>query len=417
MRKTVFQFAMLGLLLFSSLQARQTWIPAMPPPWAARHCFVTPVYDGKLWVLGGEDAMGRSFNDVWCTTNGSGWIRVDSAAPWAPRFRLTSAVLDDKLWIMGGGGFGSYNDVWNTTDGDSWVQVTPAAGWAGRKGHCTVVFDNKLWLFGGNAGGAMMNDVWYSSDGANWIQADSTAPWAARGGAASVVWRDTIWLMGGVVTGGPQIQFLNDVWFSADGANWTLATDSAGWVPRRGMSAVVLRDTLWLMGGNASIPIFSDVWYTVNGRDWLTATPAAEWLPRWNHGAAAYLDRLWVIGGWGYLGVVFQDVWFSEGLGGIEEQGPPPSGGAPPLTLSSNPFRGTVLISCRPPGTGAARLAIRSRTGARVRSWVDQRPAADRTDFCWDGRDDAGRLAPAGVYFLSLESKGFSATAKVAKLD
>jgi hypothetical protein len=414
MRRSVFQFITVGSLLFSSLHAWQVWTEATPmAPWAARHCFATTVYDGKLWVLGGE-AEGL-FNDVWCSTNGVGWVRVDPAAQWSPRFRMTTEVFDGKLWIMGGGGLGMFNDVWCTADGDSWTEVTPAAGWAPRKAHCTVVFDNKLWVFGGNAG-VVVNDVWCSSDGDSWELVNPAAPWQPRGGAASVVWRDTIWLMGGVnsISG---YHYLNDVWFSADGVNWTLATDSAGWAPRRGLSAFVLRDTLWLLAGNAGIPIYNDVWYTVNGRDWLVATPAAEWAPRWNQGAAAFLDKLWVLGGWGNGGEIFRDVWFSEGLNGIEEPGPGPARSPPSLMLSSNPFRGVVTLACRLPSPAGARWTIRSRAGARVRSWIDRRPAADRSDFCWDGRDDAGRLAPAGVYFVSLESKGFSAIAKVAKLD
>ena len=414
MRRSVFQFITVGSLLFSSLHAWQVWTEATPmAPWAARHCFGTTVYDGKLWVLGGEYTDGF-FNDVWCSTNGVGWVRVDPEADWSPRFRMTTEVFDGKLWIMGGSGVGTFNDVWNTTDGSTWFLVTPAAGWAPRKGHASVVFHNRLWVMGGRTMGPLVNDVWSSTDGGTWVRVDSSAAWAPRGGLVTVVWRDTIWLMGGI---DDSLRFLNDVWFSADGADWTQATDSAAWAPRRGLSAFVLRDTLWLLAGNAAVPNYNDVWYTVNGRDWQLATPAAEWAPRWNQGAAAFLGKLWVFGGWGNGGEIFRDVWYSEGLNGIEEQSPPPSGGPSPLTLSSNPFRGTVLISCRPPGTGAVRLAIRSRTGARVRSWIDRRQVAGTHEFRWDGRDDAGRLAPAGVYFVSLESKGFSAAAKVAKLD
>jgi hypothetical protein len=363
--------------------------------------------------MGGEGTT--LYNDVWSSADGDSWVRVDSAAPWAPRFRATSAAFDGKLWIMGGMGTGSHNDVWCSTDGDSWIEVTAAAGWAPRRGHCTVVFDNKLWVFGGNAG-VVVNDVWYSPDGDTWVEADSAAPWQPRGGAASVVWRDTVWLMGGVnsISGN---HYLNDVWFSADGANWTEAESAAAWAPRRGLSALVLHDTLWVMAGDSGAQMFNDVWYTVDGITWLQATPGAEWLPRWNAGSGVFLDQMWIFAGWGYNGLLYRDVWSANGLAGIESGRGTAAANPEFLSLSPNPFQGATLIAWHLPQPGPARLTIRSRTGAVIRTWADRQPCAGTGRFCWDGRDNAGRAVPAGVYFVSLESREFMTTGKVTRLE
>jgi len=410
MRKCLAAFAAAGLFPLSLLTAVQTWTPAtMSAPWSARGGCAAAVFGGKLWLMGGE-GPGLLFDDVWNSADGDSWELVTGSAGWSARAHPSSAVFNGKLWVMGGG----HSDVWNSVDGANWELVTDSAGWAGRRGNCSVVFDNKLWVMGGNAGGPLMNDVWYSSDGAAWFQADSAAPWLPRGGAASVVWRDTIWLMGGITTSG-QMQFMNDVWFSADGANWTQAESAAPWRPRRGLNALAFHDTLWVMGGNGETLDFNDVWYTVDGFTWLQATPAAEWAARSAFAAAVLDDKMWVFAGWGDGGE-FHDVWYTDGLGGIESGNQPSAGSSEFLGLAPNPFRGAVTASFHLPRTGKARLTIRDRAGVRIRTLAVRRQSSGTSELRWDGRDDAGRATPAGVYFLSLESDDFSATAKALKL-
>jgi len=118
--------------------------------------------------------------------------------------------------------------------------------------HTSVVFDNKIWVLGGFDGSNYLNDVWCSADGVNWTQATANAQWAARYGHTSVVLDNDIWVLGG-----PQ----NDVWYSADGESWTKATDSAGWSARIWHASVVFDSKVWVLGGKGSSP-WNDVWYS-----------------------------------------------------------------------------------------------------------------------------------------------------------
>ncbi len=52
-------------------------------------------------------------NDVWSSDDGANWTKETSAG-WAPRHTHASFIYDGKIWIMGGcnASGGCYNDVW-----------------------------------------------------------------------------------------------------------------------------------------------------------------------------------------------------------------------------------------------------------------------------------------------------------------
>ncbi|MDZ7718756.1 MAG: hypothetical protein U5K72_08075 [Balneolaceae bacterium] len=73
-----------------------------------------------------------------------------------------------------------------------------------------------------------VNDVWYSTDGVQWTQATDDAGFEPRVGHKSVVFDNKIWVIGGLQrTDGEDIHF-NDVWYSENGIDWTMATDDIG---------------------------------------------------------------------------------------------------------------------------------------------------------------------------------------------
>ena len=104
------------------------------------------------------------------------------------------------------------------------------------------------------------NDVWYSADGTNWKLATARAEWSPkwldRGGnrgAGCVVFDGRIWVFGGINEKG----MLNDVWSSSDGANWQQATVPAPWKPRGTANSVVFDNKLWIYGGKTG----RDEWF------------------------------------------------------------------------------------------------------------------------------------------------------------
>lgn len=85
------------------------------------------------------------------------------------------------------------------------------------------------------------------------------------------------------------------------------------------------------------------------------------------------------------------------------------AGGAPAAfalhPASPNPFNPSTVLAFDLPGPAEVSLQIYDAAGRRVRTLLADAPvAAGRNRATWNGRDDAGRTAPAGVYFYRLDS-------------
>ena len=77
------------------------------------------------------------------------------------------------------------------------------------------------------------------------------------------------------------------------------------------------------------------------------------------------------------------------------------------LPNTPNPFNPRTLIRFELLDPSAVTLRIVDLRGRRVRLLADARPTtAGRHGMFWDGRDDVGRAAPAGVYLAVLEAGG-----------
>ncbi len=84
---------------------------------------------------------------------------------------------------------------------------------------------------------------------------------------------------------------------------------------------------------------------------------------------------------------------------------------APPVRLAlslagPNPARGASVLRFALPHAGPVNLALYDAGGRRVRSLASGTHAAGEQLVRWDGRDDSGHEAPAGLYFVRLEAGG-----------
>lgn len=121
-----------------------------------------------------------------------------------------------------------------------------------------------------------------------------------------------------------------------------------------------------------------------------------------------------------WLDLYAQRIDASGALGSPTLGVPAPAGGelafAPP---APNPLRpgGRVTLAFSLPGPGRATLALYDLAGRRVRALLaGERPAGPQR-VAWDGRDEGGREAAAGVYFARLEYGGRALTRRIVALD
>jgi len=81
-------------------------------------------------------------------------------------------------------------------------------------------------------------------------------------------------------------------------------------------------------------------------------------------------------------------------------------GYAPRFVPQPNPFRSKTTIRFDLPESGFTRLAVYDVRGRLVRTLVEGPRPAGSGAIVWDGYAATGALAPAGVYFVKLESRG-----------
>ena len=304
--------------------------------WKARSYHTSVVFNGKIWVLGGDDVGFNNLNDVWSSTDGETWTEStppggtkkitagEDANWWKARSSHTSVVFNSKIWVLGGSmGYEPpitrYNDVWSSPDGATWTESTPPNDkdgnpvvknnknwWKARSSHTSVVFNSKIWVLGGNAGGHF-NDVWSSPDGSIWTQVDAAAEWTARSGHTSMVFAPAgvgkkIWVIGG----GNDGNFLNDVWSSDNGQTWGKGTGLTH--PVSSASTVEYKGRLWSLGGYESSTKILKVLLS-------SADPATGWTAEEplqsaivSTQAVVFKNRIWVLGG-NYGGAQTDKVW------------------------------------------------------------------------------------------------------------
>jgi hypothetical protein len=207
----------------------------------------------------------------------------------------------------------------------------------------------------------------------------------------------------------------NDIWYSTDGATWTCATDSAGWSAREHHTAIVFDDKLWVLGGKSGNSNKNDVWCSSDGVNWEPATDSAGWSKRHSHTSEVYDNKIWVLGG--NADSYKNDVWFSCGFVGIEAHNIPV---IEPLVFKAiypSPFNARTQVAYTLTKPSQVKLSIYNRAGQKVKELVNGQQETGVHNAQWTGEDDSGKNLPAGVYLIRLETKGFTTTKKIVKLE
>lgn len=176
-------------------------------------------------------------------------------------------VFDGRLFAVGGytgRNEGGGNDVWVSDDGRHWAQLTDSAEFPERKDFAMAVFDNKLWLTGGYGADEFgfyneeLNDVWYSADGLQWTQA-AAPPFVSRTRANLVNFNGKLWLIGGYEG---TVTPLAEVWSSSNGQSWTQEVNN---LPLEARHVVTFNNQIVA----ASV---KGIWVSSNGVNWTELT-------------------------------------------------------------------------------------------------------------------------------------------------
>lgn len=258
-----------------------TWTLDLPHENGAferRHSHNTVYWKDRLWMIGGDTHQGYYNHDVVSTADGRVWtVELGPGAedpPWEERALQVSGVYDGKLWMVGGqddlgdpADYTFHNDVWSSEDGVRWTEVAadaPASDtrWAG----CGVLdglveFRGEMWLVGcarerSNAEGhSMSNEVWSTTDGVEWRR-HADPPWVGKIWPNVVVWDDKLWILFGYTYGdqpnGWSAGNSNEAWYSEDGETWRSLPHDAPVPGSHAQGVAVTDEFLMMAGGNYS---------------------------------------------------------------------------------------------------------------------------------------------------------------------
>ena len=97
-----------------------TWASAtMVAPWPTRANHTSVVYGQKMCLLGGDRIVfGPAvwYNDVWYSSDGVNWMETEDHADWSARGGHTSVVYDGRIWVLGGEGETAWaTSVWRSS--------------------------------------------------------------------------------------------------------------------------------------------------------------------------------------------------------------------------------------------------------------------------------------------------------------
>lgn len=171
-----------------------------------------------------------------------------------------------------------------------------------------------------------------SSPAYEWQLVTLKAPWAPRDGAGILSYHGRLWLLGGWNPNLADHQYFpltcnNEVWSSADGAEWSLVKPNtfkdasfdceSDWEGRHTAGYAVFAERMWIVGGDCNQRHYqNDVWSSTDGKRWdhVNRGKDVPWAPRVLHYTVVHDHKLWVIGGQSMPGFASSDEKFYRDL-------------------------------------------------------------------------------------------------------
>ncbi|MFZ5950679.1 MAG: Ig-like domain-containing protein [Candidatus Rifleibacteriota bacterium] len=197
--------------------------------------------------------------------------------------------------------------------GKVWVkevaQTEDTSMFSSRIDHTMINLGGDVYVIGG-FDGSYLNDVWKSSDGKNWspvlsaTAGEGTYQFSPRAGHACVVHDGYIWLTGGYYESDTGKQYFDDVWYSNNGSKWYKKTGSADYYQRAYHSMASFNGSLWVVAGetqdsDGNPVLLDECWKSDDGISWTLMSKVVSFFPRKRSSTVSFSGKMWVFGGYG----------------------------------------------------------------------------------------------------------------------
>lgn len=223
---------------------------------------------------------------------------------------MTSCDLPADLLVLkkdvSSGGPGAMAQL---TMGSNWYLAALSEPFVARNGFGLVDLTNTLWMLGGSIGAfGYLNDVWTSQDGTNWTSVSPAMTFNPCSGEG-VAFNGMVWF----ISERQSVGMTNIVYVGlADGLGWYEATNGPAFGTRDGFGLVSFNNSMWVIAGtNNPVTFLNDVWYSPDGTNWSSANASAAFPGTIDSAFAVFNNAIWMIGGFGSSGPT-NGVWNSS---------------------------------------------------------------------------------------------------------
>ena len=173
-------------VVYSNDGSADGWSSLVTLEQLTRYQHAVAVFRNRMYVVGGIGLGGAALGEAAVQSSNNGVVWQTVAAPFGERYNHQALSHNEQLLVLGGrdGDDNLASDVWSY-DGGKWTQKT-ADGFVGREDFVALSRGGILYAIGGVG----QNDVWASADGAEWtrlpMMGDTPASWS-EGGLQGVV--------------------------------------------------------------------------------------------------------------------------------------------------------------------------------------------------------------------------------------
>lgn len=238
-------------LLASSESSEPLWETRTTLP-ASRAGFASTTYNGRIYVIGGDDGAGVTNRVDRYDPGGDTWARLRNKP--TPVVDVQAVAIGGKIYVPGGARADrTVSDVFEMYDpqNEQWLELAKLP--APRSGYTLAAIEGELFLFGGWDGTKAHATVWsYDIERNAWNTQHSQMP-TPRAFASSATTDELVYVLGGEVDGQPSTA--NERYNAYDDASGRSAWTTLAPLPTAQShgSAVAVLSTIHVFGGKGQL--------------------------------------------------------------------------------------------------------------------------------------------------------------------
>ncbi|NIR50891.1 hypothetical protein GWO43_19975 [candidate division KSB1 bacterium] len=401
----------LGIVSPTLAQGNDGWMFKSPMP-TPRLGFSAVLFNGKIYVMGGQGANGKVLNVVERYDPATDIWETDLPDLRDNRVHGAAVVFDGKIFVMGGRSDGDQDEEEHEDDNSGILKKVEffdpeEEKWESfqdlvtrREGLSAVVLQDTMYAIGGSDSiNKILKSVeYYDGNEDEWKIFDRWRLIFPSAALQTVVVNDSAFSIGGFFTGPVgSIQRYHPKTGISLRAN--LRT------PRGSLAATSRHETIYILGGQGVTQVLKSMEVYVPSSNRLEESVPLN-TARQNFAAITVNNTIYAIGGQDADGKVLDSVEAFDIVTSVTVKGPSVPEEFDLQQNYPNPFNAGTRINFSVPRQAKSaplKLQIYNLRGQVVQTLVNRKVAPGEYEVFWDGTDHRGSPVPSGIHVYTLE--------------